>query len=140
MQINLSQSDFDQLAGILSQHVEWQTVRSRIDFMEDVFAGSPRKKDILPQIDLDGTPRSTAIRVIRRLTTVGQDEPGRESLGVLINKLIAYLGGGDDSEFLRDLLLRYPFTMQPVVVRGISGWHGRETEQGVAEKIIGENT
>ena len=108
--------------------------------MYDVFAGSARKKDILPQIDLDGTPRSTAIRVIHRLATFGQDEPGRESLGVLINKLITYLGGGDDPDFLCDLLIRYPFTTQPVVVRGLSGWHGKETEQGFAEKVIGENT
>jgi V8-like Glu-specific endopeptidase len=35
---------------------------------------------------------------------------------------------------------RYEFATHPVAARGIVGWRGRETEQGVAEKIIGENT
>jgi V8-like Glu-specific endopeptidase len=72
--------------------------------------------------------------------TFGQDQPGRETLGVLINKLIASLGGGDDADFLRGLLARYPFATFPVAARGISGWHGKETDNTVAEKIIGENT
>jgi V8-like Glu-specific endopeptidase len=140
MGIELSRDDFDRLCNILSRHGEWQSVRGRIDFVADVFAGSPRKADIITQLDLDGTPRGTAVRVIERLSTFGQDEPGRESLGVLINKLIAYLGSGDDADFLRDVLIRYPFTMQPVAARGIVGWRGRESEQDVTEKIIGENT
>lgn len=140
MAIQLSQNDFDRLVGVFSQHGEWQSVRGRIDFMGDVFAGSPRKADLLTQLDLDGTQRGTAVRVIQRLATFGQDEPGRESLGLLINKLIAYLGGGDDADFLRDVLSRYPFATPPVAARGVGGWRGKETDQGVAEKIIGENT
>jgi len=140
MAIQLSQDDFDRLASILSQHGEWQGVRNRLDFMADVFAGSPRKADILGQLDLDGNPHGTAVRVIHRLATFGQDEPGRESLGVLINKAIAYLGGGDDANFLRDVLARYPFATQPVAARRVGSWRGKETEEDVAEKIIGENT
>src|SRR5271154_3275376 len=107
MAITLTESDFDKLTAILSQHSDWQNVRGRIDFMTDVFAGSRRKTDILPQLDLDGTPRGTAIRVIHRLGQFGQDEPGRESLGVLTNRLIAYIGGGDDAEFLRSIFVKY---------------------------------
>jgi hypothetical protein len=140
MAIQLSPCEYDRLVDILSEHGEWQSARSRIDFMADVFAGSPRKADILRQLDLDGAPRGTAVRVIERLTTFGQDAPGRESLGVLINKLIAYLGGGDNADFLRNMLAGDQFTTQPVAARGIAGWRGRETEQGVAERIIGENT
>ena len=36
MAIQLSQDDFDRLAGTLSQHDEWQSIRDRIDFMADV--------------------------------------------------------------------------------------------------------
>lgn len=140
MAIQLSQDAFDRLVVILGQHGEWQSVRGRIDFVGDVFAGSPRKSDLLTQLDLDGTPRGTAVRVIERLTTFGQDTPGREALGLLVNKLIAYLGGGDDVEFLRELLSGYPFSTPPVAARAIGGWRGKETEQSVAEKIIGENT
>jgi hypothetical protein len=140
MSIQLTRDDFDRLASILSQHGEWLSGRSRIDFMADVFAGSSRKMHILPQLDLDGTPRATAVRVIHRLTTFGQDEPGRESLGALINKLIAYLGGGEESDFLRSMFQRYPFATQPVAARGISSWRGKETKEDLAEKIFGENT
>jgi len=70
----------------------------------------------------------------------GQDEPGRETLGVLINKLIANRGGGDDADFLRELMARYPFTTRPVAARRITGWRGAETDEVVSEKIIGENT
>lgn len=108
--------------------------------MGDVFAGSQRKADLLGQLDLDGNPRGTAVRVIQGLATFGQDEPGRESLGVLLNKLIGYLGGGQDAEFLREIISGYPFATKPVAARGISAWRGNETAQGVAEKIIGENT
>jgi V8-like Glu-specific endopeptidase len=140
MAIDLSREDFDRLTSILGTHGEWQSVRGRIDFMMDVFSGSPRKMDILAQLDLDGTPRGTAVRVIERLAAFGQDQAGRESLGVLVNKVIAYLGGGEDADFLRDVLSRYPFTTRPVAARGIRTWRGRETEERVAEKIIGDNS
>src|SRR5579883_1035595 len=140
MSIRLSQEDFDKLTGILSQHSEWQNTQGRSDFLADVFAGSPRRADILTQLNLEGNPRGTAIRVIQKLADFGQDEAGREVLGILINKLLAYIGGGAEADYLRDLFSRYPFTTQPVASRGVAGWHGKETEGGVAEKIIGENT
>jgi V8-like Glu-specific endopeptidase len=138
--IQLATEDFDRLSTVLGRHGEWQAVRSRIDFMTEVLAGSPRRGDILGQLDLDGTPRGTAVRTIERLASFGQDQPRREALGVLINRLIASLGGGDDASFLRELLERYPFTTRPVVARGLTSWRGRETGDAVAEKIIGENT
>lgn len=140
MAIQLSQEDFDRLASILAQHGEWLGVRSRNDFMVDVLAGSPRSSDLLGQLDLDGTPRGTAVRTIQRLMTFGQDQPGREALGVLINKLIASRGGGDDAEFLRELMMRYPFATHPVAALGMTDWRGKETDEAVTEKIIGENT
>ena len=140
MSISLNQPDFDQLVQIMSAHDDWLSVRGRLDFMAEVFAGSPRERDILGQLNLDGKPRGTAVRVISRLAQFGQDEAGRESLGVLINKLVAYMGGGEESDFLRALLERYPFTTTPVAARGIGAWRGRESDGSVNEKIIGENT
>jgi V8-like Glu-specific endopeptidase len=138
--IQLSGDDFDHLSNVLSQHGEWQAVRSRIDFLVDVLVGSPRNVELRAQLDLDGTPRATAVRTIQRLMTFGQDQLGREALGVLINKLIASRGGGEEADFLRELLTRYPFTTQPVAVHAMERWHGNETDAAVAEKIIGENT
>ena len=140
MAIALSSEDFDRVADILGRHGDWQSVRTRIDLLRDVVAGSPRQADLLGQLDLDGSPHGTAVRVVWHFANFGQDEPGRESLGVLVNKLIAHLGGGEDADFLRGLFARYPFTTKPAASRGIPGWQGTETGDRVVEKIIGENT
>lgn len=141
MAIALSQDDFDRLADILSQRPDWRLPADRVAFMDDVFAGSSRRRDILTRLDLSGRPRAAAVSVITFLQDFGQDDPGRETLGVLINKLIASLGGGEQVEYLRDLMYRYPFTTRPVATRDVGdAWRGNENEQSVAEKIIGENT
>lgn len=139
--LQLSQIDFDHLAGLLAAQQEFATSAiTRRDFLEDVFAGSPRKQNILSLLNLDGTPRGVAVRVITRLMQFGQDEPGQETLGVLINKLLSYIGGGAEADFLRDLFHRYPLKGTPAASRGVMDWHGRESPQQVQEKIIGENT
>ena len=140
MAISLSQEDFNRLTEILFLSGDWLTTRDRVDFILDVFAGSERQSSILGQLELDGKPRPAAVRVIHTLSQFGQDSPGRESLGVLINKLIAHLGGGDNADFLRGLLEKYPFTTKPVAARSLGGWRGKESTDSVLEKIIGENT
>ncbi len=138
--LQLSQPDFDQLTTLLAGMPEFRTVGGRVDFLDDVFAGSARKTDVLSLINLDGNPRGVAVRVITRLMQFGQDEPGQETLGVLINKLLSYLGSGPDAEFLRGLFSRYPLTGTPASVRGVVAWRGHESPADVQEKIIGENT
>ncbi|MFC4116813.1 trypsin-like peptidase domain-containing protein [Nonomuraea zeae] len=141
MSIRLSPEDFGRAAGILSTMPEFQTAQNRVDLVTDVFAGTPRKDDVVSSLNLDGAPRAVAVRVVERLQTFGQDEPGRETLGVLVNKLLSYLGGGDDAEFLRGLLRRYPFHTKPTADLGAPDhWLGREPPGDLREKIIGENT
>ena len=139
-QWQLRQPDFDRLAGLLANMPEFRTVNGRVDFLDDVFAGSPRKNDLLSLINLDGNPRGVAVRVITRLVQFGQDKSGQETLGVLINKLLTYLGSGPDADFLRGLFDTYPLTGTPVSVRGVTDWRGHERPAEVQEKIIGENT
>lgn len=122
MGIQLTKTDSDQLRGILEATPEWRTERGRIAFIDDLFEGSPRKADIVYRIDLGSTPRQTAGELIRFLTQFGQDEPGQETLGILINKLLSYTGGGQDADFLRGLFARYPLTGDPVLTRGLSQW------------------
>ncbi len=138
--INLNRTDFDRLVGILAAMPEFRSETTRIDFLDDVFAGSPRKTDVLSLLNLSGTPRGVAVRVITRLTQFGQDEPGQETLGVLINKLLSYIGAGADADFLRALFDRYPLSGAPASTRGVDDWRGRERPQEVQEKVIGENT
>lgn len=142
MSIALSTEDFDRLVGILAAQEGWRTERGRLELVDDVLAGSPRKNDLLGSLDLGGAPRGCAIRLINKLTTFGQDQPGREVLGVLINKLLTtYVGASDDSLFMRGLFTRYAFDALPVAnTPALGGWKGGEDRAGAAEKVFGENT
>lgn len=138
--IALSGEDFEWLAGILAALPEFRTAQGRLDFLDDVFAGSPRRADVLALLNLDGVPRGVAVRVIARLTQFGQDEPGRETLGVLVNKLLIYGGGSVDADFLRGLFARYPLRTEPAATQPIGDWLGQESPDDMQEKVIGENT
>ena len=120
----LTSTDSDQLATILATLPEFRSSSRRIDFLDDVFAGSTRQQDILSLIDVDGAPRGTAVRLINRLTNFGQDEPGQETLGVLINKLLTYVGSGPEADFLRRLFDRYPLKTTPAATRALDNWSG----------------
>lgn len=141
MSVSLAPQDFGRVVEILGSLPEFRTVQGRVDLLTDVFAGTPRGSDLSSTMDVDGTPRAVAVRVVQRLQQFGQDEPGRETLGVLINKMLAYLGGGEQADDLRGILARYPFRTRPTAdTRDVDGWAGRESPDQVHEKIIGENT
>lgn len=141
MAINLSSQDHDQLITILSQHPDWRQPADRIAFLDDVFAGAPRRQDILALIDLSGAPHMVALRTISRLTHFGQDVPGREALGVLINKLLSSGGDSADAVFLRELFERYPFETSPVIIQGQrETWRGQETANSVRDGIVRATT
>ena len=109
MTIRLSEQDFRRLVDILSRNPNFHTPQDRLDFMRAAFFGSPREHDVLGNLDLSGTPNSAAIRVIIHLSEFGQDKPGRETLGVLVDRLLQTMGGGKDEDSLNDLKRRYPF-------------------------------
>lgn len=141
MSIKLIQDDFDRLVMILSTMPDFRTVQNRVDFVVDVFAGSSQRDTILTAINIDGNPRGVAVQVIDRLQSFGQDEPGRETLGVLINKMLSYIGGGEQAEFLRNLMERYPFSTPPTASQASPvNWRGQQSPEQLHEKIIGENT
>ena len=87
-------------------------------------------------MDLGGAPRAAAVRLIERLTRFGQDEPGQETLGLLINRLLAYSGGGPDADFLRGLFASYPLKSTPVATHPLPPWRGHERPAEVQEKIF----
>ena len=140
MAIQLTQSDLEQLTRLLSMMPEYRTEQGRVDFIDEVFVGSSRRTDIVTTLNLGGTSRAAAVRTITRLTQFGQDEPGQETLGVLINKILQYLGGGDDADFLKGLFHTYALDGEPIASKGIDIWLAHESPQDVQEKIIGENT
>jgi S1-C subfamily serine protease len=141
MSISLTSQDFARVVEILGSLPDFRTVQARADLITDVFAGTPLANRIVTTLDLDGPPRSVAVRVIQRLQAFGQDEPGRETLGVLINKVLAYLGSGTEADDLRAILTRYPFTTKPTAdFLPIANWAAKESPEHIHERIIGENT
>ncbi len=141
MAIDLLQDDFQRITRILAGMTDWQGVQSRIDFTRDVFAGSPRQQDILNNLNLDGRPQPVAVRTVAFLAQFGQDRPGQETLGILINKMIEYQGLNEDSLYLEDVLRQYPFKTKPIARSAVTvAWRGDDTEDEIKEKIIGENT
>ena len=113
----LAQNDFDQLVALLAALPEFRATDRRVDFLDDVFAGSPRQYDILGRLNLEGQPRGVAVRVIGTLMSFGQDEPNQETLGVLLNKLLSYLGSGSEADFIHSLFARYPLSATPAATR-----------------------
>ena len=106
MSIQLTQTDFDHLVAILENLAEWRTEQGRLDLLDEVFAGSPRKRDVL-RVQVNGTSRQAAVRVIQHLAQFGQDAPGRETLLVFAEHLCTYTGEGNDAAFLRALPNQY---------------------------------
>ncbi len=106
MRVKLTEPDFDRLIEILQALPDFGLADKRVDFVGDVFYASKRQQDILGHLDLAGTPHAVAVRLINRLLHFGQDKPGREVLSLLIDKLLTYIGEGDDADFLHQLLER----------------------------------
>lgn len=139
--IDLNTEDHDRLVRILSNHPDWQLPSDRVTFLGDVFIGTPRRQDIQALIDLSGAPRPAALRTINRLAHFGQVVPGREALGVLINKLLSYGGDSADAAFLRGLFQRYPFEMAPVITQDLrETWRGQETTNSVRDGVVRAST
>lgn len=139
--IQLEGDDRTRLVRILATMPEFRLDRSRVGFVDEIFEGVPRGDDIRMLLDLSGTPRGAASALIIRLCNFGQNEPGQEVLGLLINKMIEYFGGGDDVDFLRGLFLKYPLNVAPVISKGLDDWGGGPvTLSTLKEKIIGEDT
>lgn len=143
MALQLEQSDFQRIVGILSGLDELQTETGRWDLVNDVLTGNPRAQDIKGLLNLGGNPRGAAVRLVERLTQFGQPEPGKEALGILVNKLLdTYFAFGDEADFLRGLFSRYPLDVPVAPSKTLTDadWKGKYDPDAVNEKIIGENT
>lgn len=137
----LDAADRARLIDLLVARPEFRTEERRDAFIEEMLAGSPRKGHIQGQISLSGPPRQFAGHLLTVLTQFGQDEPGQEVLGLLLNHLLTYVGStGPDADFLRGLFARYPLKTKPISARDMPAWRGHESPTAVQEKIIGENT
>ncbi len=139
MTVDLSSTDFQKLVGILSGLEEWGSVSGRISLVADALQGSPRRKDVLGSLNLDGMPRETAGRAVRQLAGFGHVTPNQEALGVLVNHILG-ITGDEQGDFLRGLCETYALDKPIAKLQDISTWKETPNEGKLREEsIIGEN-
>ncbi len=110
MNFNLMAEDRDKLIHLLADQEEWRVSQWRSEFLSAALGDSPRKDDIVRQVDLSGAPGVAASRAVDYLHCFGQDLPGHEVLALLIRHLLGIRGGGIEADFLQGMLERYPLT------------------------------
>ncbi len=107
MTITLAPSEFQRLTRIVQDLPEFGGARERRRLVEGALEGVDRANIMLGRIDFDGTPMGVATEVIRFLMGFGQTAPGQEALGVFLDYVLINTGGGDDADFMADLITRY---------------------------------
>jgi V8-like Glu-specific endopeptidase len=138
---NLSADDFDTLVTLLADLPSFQTETRRWDFINDVLSASPEQAKIRRLLELSGIPRGAAVRVVTDFKQFGQDIPGREIIGILINKLLeGYIFDPEPVAFLRGLFDKYPLDKPVIASPPVDRWRGDDTLNSIREKIVGENT
>jgi len=111
--VELTQADFGHLTQILQTRPEFALARDRYRLVAGALEGVDRASAILGRIDFDGTAMGTAVEVVRLLSTFGQVTPGKEALGAFLEQLLITTGGGEDADFMSDLITRYHLNAPP---------------------------
>ncbi len=107
MTIILTPPEFKRLTSIVQDLPEFVGSKERRRLVQGALAGVTRANMMLGRIDFDGTPMGVATEVIRFLMSFGQIAPGQEALGVFLDYVLVNTGGGDDADFMADLVTHY---------------------------------
>ena len=137
----ISASEMERLVEVLSTSRAWRLVDNRLALLDSAFERSPRRRNILPRLNIDrGDLDTMASNVLYFLRDFGWDAPGQYALSRLLEALGATMGGSEDREFLRELLERNAATSVAQPDLDTTSWRANEDGEVVLEKIIGENT
>ncbi|WP_414622785.1 trypsin-like peptidase domain-containing protein [Calothrix sp. CCY 0018] len=139
MTVQLSTPDFQRLTRIIQNLPDFANVRDRRRLIIGVFEGTPQANTILGRLDLDGTPMSVSVEVVRFLCQFGRVAYDKEALAVFLNHIQPFTGD-EDTDFIVELFQNYPLDVPASVSRGINNWKGIDNTADIKEKIIGENT
>ncbi|MEM7578316.1 MAG: trypsin-like peptidase domain-containing protein [Cyanobacteria bacterium P01_A01_bin.80] len=139
MTVQLSQSDFQRLNRIVQNLPDFANVRDRRRLLVGVFEGTPQANTILGRLDLEGTPMSVSVEVVKFLCQFGRVAYDKEALAVFLNHIQLFTGD-EDSDFIVELFQNYPLDVPASSSRGINNWKGIDSTADIKEKIIGENT
>ncbi|MEO1377166.1 MAG: serine protease, partial [Cyanobacteria bacterium J06635_10] len=139
MTVQLSQPDFQRLNRIVQNLPDFANVRDRRRLLVGVFEGTPQANTILGRLDLEGTPMSVSVEVVKFLCQFGRVAYDKEALAVFLNHIQLFTGD-EDRDFIVELFQNYPLDVPASSSRGINNWKGMDSTAGIQEKIIGENT
>jgi V8-like Glu-specific endopeptidase len=137
--VQLSQPDFQRLTRIVQNLPDFANVRDRRRLVAGALEGVHQTNIILARLDLDGSPMSVSVEVVRFLSQFGQVAYGKEALSVFLNYIQPFTGD-EDSNFILDIFQNYPLDVPASPSRLIDRWRGTTSLADVQEKIIGENT
>lgn len=137
MSIQLTRDDRRRLTSIIENLRDFLTVRTRSVLIRDTLEDVPHSGRLLARLDLDGSPNIVASEVISSLVEFGQPVPGKEALGIFLNRLLERLGESDESAFIQGLFERYPLDRPIVTNRPIplDEWRDRRKVGSLQEKV-----
>lgn len=139
MTVQLSTPDFQRLTRIVQNLPDFANVRDRRRLLIGVFEGTPQVNTILGRLDLEGTPMSVSVEVVKFLCQFGRVAYDKEALAVFLNHIQLFTGD-EDRDFIVELFQNYPLDVPASSSRGINNWKGIDSTADIKEKIIGENT
>ncbi|NET08105.1 MAG: hypothetical protein F6K09_39345 [Merismopedia sp. SIO2A8] len=132
MSIELDRTDFQQLVRIIQNLPEFETLRDRRRLLVAALAGVPQVDTILARLDLETSPMSASVEVVRFLCKFGKVAYGKEALGVFLNHIQNLIGDVEERDFITDLFGKYPLNNFEVVAIHHSG--GMLTEPGTKRR------
>jgi hypothetical protein len=107
MAVQLSQPEFQRLVRILQMHADFMSMSTRHQMVTLIFSGTDKSDVILSRLNMNGPSMSAAVELINFLSRFGQISPGVESLSLLLDYLISSLGGGDDANYLTEIIQKH---------------------------------
>lgn len=132
--ISLQHDDRRQLVRILQNLPLMEQERTRRRLIED--AGL---EQVLPTLDLSGSPFVAAGTIVNDLAQYGQITHGNEALGLLLNTVKEYVRV-EQKELIDTLLMDYAMMAPTVTTAPLDHWQAPHTDETVLEKLFGENT
>lgn len=133
--VELDLTDYQNLIKLLMDVPRLSTEDSRRQVLE--FAGL---KGLSRYIDVSGDQFSAVSEIVSRLADYGHlTYKGNEALGMFLNALKTFVGV-EQQETLDRLLLKYDMMTPVAPAPGVDRWYGSDTQETVAEKLIGAST
>lgn len=137
MTFQLNQQEFQRLVYIIQNLPEWGSSRDRRTLVQYTLEGNKRSNTILSRLDLDGSPFMTASQTVKILVDFGQITDGVEALGAFIDQLLKnIIGGGEDADFMADVISTYRLVSPPSVKLSIAPITSPSPVNSAKEKYI----